>query len=135
MIINSALDKSNMVQRYMIVEHPMHKRAICFDEKGAFKNILPLHPFLGQYHWKHLDTNHVIVIGMFHPHHHAAIVSRDDTSMLPSLHASKKVCASVKKPAHWEALKKAVPVDESHNMADVAECLAARYGSVFMPTR
>ena len=136
MSIKTAVDKSSMVQRYMVVEyHAKDRGNIKFDANGGFVNHFPLHHLMGEYHWQHLDAEHVIVTGLFHPHHKRALDSNPIVSVLPSLHASKAVSKGVKKAQHWHALKKHLEAEDTHNMSDIAELLEAKHGSLFSASR
>lgn len=133
MSVKSAVDKSSLLRRYMVVEYAANVRGkgIQFDENGGFKNHMPLHHAIQEYHWSHLDQNHVILIGSFHPHYKKELDSRSDVSILPSTASSKAVSTSVKKSAHWAALKKNLGVSDTTTMVDVVELLAMKHGPLF----
>ena len=130
--------------RYLIVAyHKDTADALCV-ENGLFKNHLPIHELLHEYHYTRIDDEHVLVNAEYPVSHHHLIDKHPHTLMLPSISSGKAlhthaVFVSLKglnnKQKHVQALMSRYKLDPTHTMSDLLEKIEEHEGPLLMPIR
>lgn len=123
--------------RYMVVKyHQDTEKALCV-EKGLFKNHLPVHELLCEYHWVRLDAEHVLVTGEYPIGHHDKLAKHEHVYMLPSIGSNRRLHTVLSNPkSNFTAalLKKYnMPIDSS--MSDLIDALETQEAPLFAPIR
>jgi len=125
-------------QRYIVVRYPVSSEKKHRVENGIFKDHLPIHELLHEYHWERLDDNFVLVTGEYTIGHHHMIMNHPHAHMLPSLGSGKKLYKhgiDCGKQEHTKALIDRFKLNETHSIADLLDELEGKMGPMLLPVR
>lgn len=124
--------------RYIIVRWPRATADNITIENGLFKNHLPIHELLHEYHGTRIDDEFVLLQGEYPIGHHNLIVDHPHALMLPSMLSGKTLHEHGKangKDKHIKALFKKFNLDKTHTLSDLIDAMEGKVGPLLLPHR